>query len=169
MFHSMAANGMMLASLRRPKESDVKYTILLALLLSVSLAWPAECPSHQSKDASALTEIEYAWANALDHHDLDALKCILATEFQDVNTEGQMRDRAQTLAGAAKRMPGTDKLSDLEPKVQGDMGYIRGTATLIDAQGKTVAQVRFTDVYIYRSGRWQAVAGQETLVSAEKK
>jgi hypothetical protein len=48
--------------------------------------------------------------------------------------------------------------------VFGDSGYIRGLATLVDAQGKTVARVRFTDIYVYRGTRWLAVAGQETLL-----
>jgi hypothetical protein len=36
----------------------------------------------------------------------------------------------------------------------------------VDAQGKTVARVRFTDVYVYRDGRWQCVAGHESMVTA---
>jgi hypothetical protein len=27
-------------------------------------------------------------------------------------------------------------------------------------------KVRFTDIYVYREGRWQCVAGQESLVPA---
>ncbi|MGH9545698.1 MAG: hypothetical protein ACRD23_10825 [Terriglobales bacterium] len=46
----------------------------------------------------------------------------------------------------------------------GDSGYIRGLATLVDGQGKTVARVRFTDIYVYRGQRWLAVAGQESLL-----
>ena len=33
-----------------------------------------------------------------------------------------------------------------------------------DASGKVIARVRFTDVFTYRDGRWQALAGQETLL-----
>jgi len=29
-------------------------------------------------------------------------------------------------------------------------------ATLVDASGKVIARVRFTDVFAYRDGRWQA-------------
>ena len=57
------------------------------------------------------------------------------------------------------------ELSDLHSHVQGDFGYIRGMAAAIDAQGKTVAKVRFTDVYAYRDGRWQCVAGHESLIT----
>jgi predicted amidohydrolase len=48
--------------------------------------------------------------------------------------------------------------------VQGDFGYIRGLAAAVDPQGKVVAKVRFTDVYEYREGRWQCVAGHESML-----
>jgi hypothetical protein len=48
--------------------------------------------------------------------------------------------------------------------VEGDSGFTRGLATLVDASGKIVARVRFTDVFTYRDGRWQALAGHETLL-----
>lgn len=155
-------------SLAMRKESDVRNIVLLAVVLFASLAGASPCPTNQSKDPSVLADIEHTWADALDHQNPAPLECILATEFQDINTSGQIRDRAQTLAAAPKRMAGTDRLSDLDPHVQGDIGYIRGVATLVDPSGKTVAQVRFTDLYLYRDGRWQCVAGQETLVSEKK-
>jgi hypothetical protein len=40
---------------------------------------------------------------------------------------------------------------------------------VLDASGKEIARVRFTDVFVYRDGRWQAVAGHETLMPEEKK
>ena len=61
--------------------------------------------------------------------------------------------------------PGKNILSELDPHVFGDFGYIRGLATLVDGQGKTNARVRFTDIYVYRDQRWLAVAGQESLLS----
>ena len=48
--------------------------------------------------------------------------------------------------------------------VVGVSGYLRGLATRVDGKGKTVALVRFTDIYVYRGTRWLAVAGQETLL-----
>jgi hypothetical protein len=49
--------------------------------------------------------------------------------------------------------------------VKGDFGYIRGLATALNAQGQLVAKVRFTDVYVYRDGRWQCVAGHESMLA----
>jgi hypothetical protein len=35
----------------------------------------------------------------------------------------------------------------------------------MNSQGKLVAKVRFTDVYVYREGRWQCVAGHESMLT----
>jgi ketosteroid isomerase-like protein len=139
--------------------------LFIAMLLSISsCVWGINCPADQSKNGAALVEIEHRWARALDSHQVQAVGCILAEEFQDADTEGKLRNRSETLAAVPHRRPGTDTLSELEPHVFGDFGYIRGLATLTDSQGKTVGRVRFTDVYLYRGGRWLAVAGQETLL-----
>jgi hypothetical protein len=63
------------------------------------------------------------------------------------------------------RKPNVNRLSELRAHVEGNMGFTRGLYTLINASGKVVARVRFTDVLIHREGRWQALAGQETLLA----
>ena len=131
-----------------------------------SAAFAVQCPSGQVKDANALAEIEKNWAAALDRSDSATLGCILANEFEDAGPDGALADREATLANAAKPRTVHHELTDLHSHVQGDFGYIRGLATATDAQGKRVAQVRFTDIYVYRDGRWQCVAGHESLVSS---
>ncbi len=125
----------------------------------------ANCPSLQLKDGNALVQLEKAWANALEVRDADAVGCILADEFQDADPNGKLHGRAETLAQIPHRRPGKNVLSELDPHMFGRFGYIRGLATLVDGQGKTLAQVRFTDIYVYRGQRWLAVAGQESLLS----
>ncbi len=130
----------------------------------LKLMFGTNCPTHQAKDGNALIQIEQSWAQALEVRDADTVGCILAEEFQDADPSGQLHDRAETLAHIPHRRPGKNVLSELTPHVFGDSGYIRGLATLVDGQGKTVARVRFTDIYVYRDQRWLAVAGQETLL-----
>ena len=145
----------------------MKHALWLAIVFSGSLGLAADCPKNEPKDGSALIRHEQNWAEALARHDADAVGCILADDFQDVDPNGQIHDRAETLAGVPHRKPGTNQLSELKPQVYGDVGYIRGLATLVNAQGKVVARVRFTDIYVYRDGRWFAVAGQESLLPKE--
>jgi hypothetical protein len=142
-------------------------TLRLCLLLFAISSLPARaasCPSPQSQDGNALIQIEQSWAKALEVRDADAVGCILADEFEDADPSGKLYTRAETLAQIPHRRPGQNILSELNPHVFGDTGYIRGLATLVDTQGKTVARVRFTDIYVYRDQRWLAVAGQETLL-----
>lgn len=142
----------------------MRLALWLALLLISAFALAADCPANQSKDGSALVQLEQSWAKALEHHDADAVGCILAPEFQDADPDGALHSRAETLAAIPNRKPGVNQLSELNPHVYGDFGYIRGLATLIDANGQVKAKVRFTDVYVYRNGRWLAVAGQESML-----
>jgi ketosteroid isomerase-like protein len=146
----------------------VKHGVWLAIVFCGSVMLAADCPKNQPKDGSALIQHEQDWAEALARHDAEAVGCILADDFQDVDPDGKVHDRTETLPGIPHRKPGTNRLSELTPHVYGDVGYIRGLATLVDTEGNTVAQVRFTDIYLYRDGRWLAVAGQESLLPKEK-
>jgi ketosteroid isomerase-like protein len=147
----------------------MKYSLWLLLLFLCPLGFGSGCPGGQAKDGAALAQREQAWAKALEQHNADAVGCILADEFQDLDPDGKLHDRAETLANVGHRKPGSNQLSELQPHVYGDFGYIRGLATLINPDGKTVARVRFTDIYVYRDGRWLAVAGQESRLSQTEK
>lgn len=138
--------------------------IVWALLLC-PVAARAVCPTGQLKTEAALVEIEKNWARALDAHDTTALSCILADEFEDADPSGKLNDRSTVLAKVGTSHAVQHELSDLHAHIHGDFAYIRGVADGIDSQGKG-ARVRFTDIYVFREGRWQCVAGHESLVSA---
>ncbi len=141
----------------------MKYVLWMVLLCP--LAGASACPTGQAKDGNALVQIEHNWARALEGHDTTALGCILADEFEDAGPDGGLTNRATTLTKAAGHAAVHHELSELQAHVTGDFGYIRGLATAANAQGKLVAKVRFTDVYVYRDGRWQCVAGHESMIT----
>ncbi len=143
----------------------MKHGWWLWLLMACPCAMAAACPSGQAKDATALIQIEKEWAISLERKDAASLGCILAEEFQDVDPKGSISGRATTLAKAADHRPSHNELTELSPRVYGDFGYIRGLATATDSQGKVLGRVRFTDIYVYREGRWQAVAAHESMVT----
>jgi ketosteroid isomerase-like protein len=148
----------------------VKY--LIWVLLLCPLAHGAGCPQSQAKqgqakEESALMQAEQTWARSLEERDAATLGCLLADEFEDADPSGKLTDRATTLAGVATRRAGHNELSELKAHVMGDVGYIRGKATATNAEGKVVARVRFTDVYVYREGRWQCVAAHESLIASQ--
>lgn len=141
----------------------MKYLWWIFLLSPFAVASP--CQTGQSKDDAALVQMEQTWARSLERRDASTLSCILATEFEDAGPDGKLTDRATTLVKAAEPRSVRHELSELRAHVLGDTGYIRGLAAAMDAQGKLIARVRFTDVYVYRDGRWQCVAGHESMVS----
>jgi ketosteroid isomerase-like protein len=135
------------------------------MLLLCPLAFAGPCPASQAKDNDTLIHIEQTWAHALEQRDSATLDCILADEFEDAGPDGMLTNRATTLAKASEHSAMHHDLTDLHAHVQGDFGYIRGLATAKNAEGKVVVRVRFTDVYVYREGRWQCVAGHESMLT----
>ena len=147
-------------------DLDVKILTLVVSVLALSLsATAADCPKNQPKTEAALVEIEQNWAAALSRKDADAVACMVADEFEDADVDGSLHTRSQMLEHIPNRRPGANHLSEMRAHVEGNFGFTRGLATLVDASGKVAARVRFTDVFTYRDGRWQALAGQESLVS----
>jgi ketosteroid isomerase-like protein len=142
--------------------------ILAALFVCLALAlyaFGADCPKDQPKTEAALIELEQNWAAALSRKDVDVVACMLATEFEDADVDGSLHTRIETLERIPHKKPGVNHLSEMRAHMEGDSGFTRGLATLVDGSGKVVARVRFTDIFVYRGGRWQALAGQESLLS----
>jgi ketosteroid isomerase-like protein len=137
--------------------------LFLFLLVAVS-AFAADCPKDQPKTEAALIALEHSWADALNRKDVSAVSCMVADEFEDADVDGSVHTRAQALAHIPERKPYTNRLTEMRAHVEGNMGFSRGLNEILDSAGKVVARVRFTDVFTYRDGRWQALAGQETLL-----
>jgi Domain of unknown function (DUF4440) len=142
----------------------VLWILWLTLPALCSSLGAASCPTSPAKDEDALVAIEKTWAEALDQRDRKRLDCILADEFEDADIDGHLHSRAAVLAKTANASKVRHELSDLHAHVHGNFGYIRGLATASPAGGGDSIMVRFTDIYVYRAGRWQCLAGQESPV-----
>ncbi|MFI5113801.1 MAG: nuclear transport factor 2 family protein [Terriglobales bacterium] len=137
---------------------------LVAILVSLpTLA--ADCPKSQPKTEAALLQLEQNWADALSRKDAETVACMVADEFEDADVDGSLHTRSQMLAHIPERRPGSNHLTEMRAHVEGSFGFVRGLNQVLDPSGKLAARVRFTDIFTYRDGRWQALAGHETLVS----
>ena len=136
---------------------------VLALLLSVPVI-AEDCPKDQPKTEAALLQLEQDWADALSRKDADTVACMVADEFEDADVDGSLHTRSQMLAHIPERRPGSNHLTEMRAHVEGSFAFVRGLNQVLDPAGKLVARVRFTDIFTYRDGRWQALAGHETLV-----
>jgi ketosteroid isomerase-like protein len=137
---------------------------MVALIFSLP-ALGADCSRNQPRTEAALIGLEQTWADALSRKDAGGVACLLADEFEEIDVDGSLHTRAENLGKIATRKPGTNRLSELRAHVEGNLGYTRGLAQLVAPDGTIKARVRFTDVFTYRDGRWQALAGHETLLS----
>ncbi|HEX7111287.1 MAG TPA: nuclear transport factor 2 family protein [Mizugakiibacter sp.] len=136
-------------------------TLLPALLCACLL------PNAHAADASArvrgeIEALEHQWLDAAQSHDRAALDRILADDFVDVSSNGAFRSKADALAGSNAPPGATQTLHELRVRVYGDCAIANGVNVVhSDTLGWT-AEVPFTDVFVRRHGRWQAVSAQET-------
>jgi hypothetical protein len=128
-----------------------------------------QCAEHDAKSGDGLRAVESRWVAALDAGDQQLLACILAPEFKDIGVYGEPRDRDKVLADLPNRKGAGQRLDGLETLLFESTGIVRGVNHLTTRDGKALVDVRFTDVFVYRDGRWQAVSAQESLVKLLQK
>lgn len=134
--------------------------MLVAMLLLFSSPHRV-CAGGEAKDEGALVRVERAWARAAERHDIAALECILADEFEEADFDGSVVSRSAMLANAAKPSRGHSELVDLRVHIYGEAAYVRGIGVNSE-NGRSTGRTRFTDVFVYRDGRWQCVAGHDS-------
>ena len=140
---------------------EVSMKIVFTLLLLCSPAYGATCPAGQPKNEAALIQIEHTWVRAAEQHDASALACILADEFEEADFDGSLINRSTMMASATKPSHGHNELPDLHAHIYGDVAYVRGIGVQVQ-NGLPAGKARFTDIFVYRDGRWQCVAGHDS-------
>jgi len=136
--------------------------ILILAALAAQAARP--CSITDSHDAAGLRAAEARWVHLLETRDADGLACLFAPEFVDISWAGQRVPRLQVLAALPHRPDTSLELSEIDVMLRGTIGIVHGLNRQVDGMGKAIGAVRFTDIFIYRDRRWQAVSAQETLV-----
>jgi ketosteroid isomerase-like protein len=126
---------------------------------------PAPGATADGADEAALTQIERDWATAAAANDAAGIDKLTAAEYVG-NTDGRINPKKQLLAdmksGASKASAA--EASELKVFVAGDTASVHGLWTEKSTlNGKDMSgQYRFTDTFIKRDGRWQAVATYST-------
>ena len=118
--------------------------------------------------ASAVIEVEHAWGNALLKRDVAGFGRCLADEWILTTSDGSRVTKAMALADLKSGALRIDafRLDDVTVHLYGSTAVVRGLITEKsmlrnkDTSGKS----RFTDVFVKRDGRWQAVASHESNV-----
>ena len=144
------------------------YIICVAAALATVPAF-AQVPGSERTDA-AVMRVEREWLAALNQHDVTTLARILGREFIDSYFQGNAITRAQYLAYFSH--PVSQPVVSIQQQFEdtkvrfvarGDVAIVTGVlVTRSAAAPKTVQHSRFTDVFVWRDARWQAVTAQET-------
>jgi len=100
---------------------------VLPLLLLGSLGHGAVCPTGQLKDQAALVQIEHVWLRAVEQHDVAALGCILADEFEEADFAGSLIDRHGMMASAANRRSVQPAVATQGPASMSETGMLQGS------------------------------------------
>ncbi|HSF23102.1 MAG TPA: nuclear transport factor 2 family protein [Blastocatellia bacterium] len=118
--------------------------------------------------ASELTQIEHRLVKLWVAGDRDAVDAILATDWSVIDLTGRLMTKAHVMKefGSGDRRVESGSVDDLKVRVFGETAVVTGRSALTGSyQGKQASVVqRFTDVFVKRDGRWQAVASQGTQV-----
>src|SRR5712692_1724286 len=124
----------------------------------------------QSDVEQTLLQLEHDWSQADLHKDAAALNRILAVDWIGIDFEGTVLTKAQALKGIASDAASLESttLRNMKVRIYGDTAIITGTDTEEgeyhgkDSSGSYV----WTDVFVRRNGRWQAVSSQSTKLTA---
>jgi len=115
--------------------------------------------------------LETTWKQAVVSRDLGFLQRFYADEYTSTDFEGMTWNKAQDIEidTAGHFRIESFKLDDVQARVYGDVAVVTGRnemkGTFIG--NAATAQVRFTDVFVKRAGRWQCVTTQTTPIVKE--
>ncbi len=116
-----------------------------------------------------LKAMESDWAAAMMRGDTAALEPILAANWAMVGAQGERTNRAEAMAALRSGDLKFESMapSELDVQIIGDTAIVvgrskdKGTYKGQDISG----DYRFTDVFVHRDGRWQAVSTHVTRVA----
>lgn len=147
----------------------MKQILPVCLLLAAATALLGQAPSGQNSVEQTLIQMERDWSQADTQKDAAALDRILAEDWIGIDFEGTVLTKAQALKGINSDSASLEStvLGDMKVRVYGNAAIVTGTDTEKgeyhgkDSSGKYL----WTDVFVLRDGRWQAVSSQSTKLA----
>ena len=137
--------------------------------LAAGLTLSIEVAAQAANVEQTLLQLERDWEQANAKNDTAALERILAPEYVTTDSDGRLMTRAETFA---RRKSGAVKFTtftqdDYKVHVVGDTAIVTGRSTIKGIRdGKEWSgQERWTDVFVRRNGRWQAVATHSSRIA----
>jgi ketosteroid isomerase-like protein len=132
---------------------------------NANLSAGAPAPTDQDQVLSDLTDLENEWTAANVNADKKKLARILADDYVSTSSDGSMHGKADYLRDikADPTIKHWD-FEDLKLTLKGDRATLKGTVRL-ERQGNGEDEaLRFTDKFVWRDERWQAVGSEVSSV-----
>ena len=138
---------------------------LLLVILALVCVFPVWGQTAGEKD---LIKLENDWGNAWAKGDGKFLEQLYATEYLWTGADGILFNKVDGIKDdtSPEYSEKSFKLSDLKVHIYGEAAVVTGRNDVKFKKGGKAEQVevRFTDVFVKRDGRWQVVATQGTKV-----
>lgn len=116
----------------------------------------------------AVADLEQQWLKSQQTNNPGPLETLLADGFTNTSIEGQVSNKAESIADAKATKYTSVDYSDLKVMVFGDTAIAVGTfqAKGTDSAGKPLdANERFTDTWVKMAGgKWQCVASHQSPI-----
>jgi hypothetical protein len=114
--------------------------------------------------------LETDWNNATVNKDEKALDLLYAKEYSYTNQSGKVYNKQEDIneiASGKYKTLSPPVLSDVKAKVYGNIALVTGINTIkASLNGKDVSgSNQFTDVFVWRDGRWQCISTQSNLIA----
>jgi Domain of unknown function (DUF4440) len=121
-------------------------------------------PTNEDQVLSDLTDIENEWSAANINADKKKLQRILADDYVGTNLDGTMQGKADYIRDI-KPDPSIKHwdFDNLKLSLKRDRATLSGTVTL-EVEGHDDVVLRFTDKFVWRDARWQAVGSEVSRV-----
>ena len=145
-----------------------KLLFLPLLMFAVSVFAQSAAPTDRAEIQQQLLRIEEQTAKANNGCDYDFFRKIEAAEFIFTDSQGNVITREEDLAGEKDCKPKDDAHEFDEPRliVSPGAAVLNARHTMSGQRnGKPFrVQTRFTDVFVWRDGRWRMVAGHSSRI-----
>lgn len=126
-----------------------------------SMADKADTSMNSANVEQQLKDMENQWAKASMAGNGDSLAPMLSEDFVNLDSDGTMHGKAETLARMKNAKWQTNEISDLQVEQHGDSAIVTGvwTGKGVDGAGKQIdTRERWADTWVMKDGKWQCVA-----------
>ena len=129
----------------------------------------AQRPSDKESEAY-MWKAEEDWAAQAVRPIPGLMERILADDYSGVSSDGTTRTKADQIKSQAEPLTGTfvsSKLEYVHYRHFGDTVIAQGQESLKRADGKPDLQLIWHDIWMFRDGKWQIVASQDSVLPAK--